>query len=79
VVEKELEITENVVSPYGGEVLEIKVSPGASVQRRVRLHFILFVAAGGSSRATEMSHADNTLTVFPKTFSGVLERRGATR
>jgi HlyD family secretion protein len=31
VVEKELEIAENVVSPYGGEVLELKVSPGATV------------------------------------------------
>jgi HlyD family secretion protein len=31
VVEKELEIAENVVSPYGGEVLEIKMSPGATV------------------------------------------------
>jgi len=31
VVEKELEIAENVVSPYGGEVLEIKVSSGATV------------------------------------------------
>jgi HlyD family secretion protein len=31
VVEKELEIAQNVVSPYGGEVLEVKVSPGATV------------------------------------------------
>jgi len=30
-VEKELEIAENVVSPYGGEVLEIKVSNGTTV------------------------------------------------
>ena len=30
-VQKELEIAEDVVSPYGGEVLEIKVSPGATV------------------------------------------------
>jgi HlyD family secretion protein len=31
VVRKELEIAENVVSPYGGEVLEVKVSPGTTV------------------------------------------------
>jgi HlyD family secretion protein len=31
VVEKDLEIAENVVSPYAGEVLEIKVSAGATV------------------------------------------------
>ena len=31
VVSKELEIAENVVSPYAGEVLELKVSPGATV------------------------------------------------
>ncbi len=31
VVKKELEIAENVVSPYGGEVLELKVSLGATV------------------------------------------------
>jgi HlyD family secretion protein len=30
-VQKELEIAERVVSPYGGEVLELKVSPGATV------------------------------------------------
>jgi HlyD family secretion protein len=30
-VEKELEIAQNVVSPYGGEVLEVKVSWGATV------------------------------------------------
>jgi HlyD family secretion protein len=30
-VQKDLEIAENVVSPYGGEVLEIKVSAGATV------------------------------------------------
>lgn len=30
-VKKELEIAEDVVSPYGGEVLELKVSPGATV------------------------------------------------
>jgi|SRR3984957_15765040 len=31
-VSKELEIAENVVSPYGGEILEIKVSSGATVR-----------------------------------------------
>jgi HlyD family secretion protein len=30
-VEKQLEMAENVVSPYGGEVLEVKVSLGATV------------------------------------------------
>jgi HlyD family secretion protein len=30
-VRKELEIAQNVVSPYSGEVLELKVSPGATV------------------------------------------------
>ncbi|HVS89398.1 MAG TPA: NHLP bacteriocin system secretion protein [Candidatus Acidoferrum sp.] len=30
-VKKELEIAESVVSPYGGEVLELKLSPGATV------------------------------------------------
>lgn len=30
-VESQLEIAQNVVSPYGGEVLEVKVSPGATV------------------------------------------------
>jgi len=30
-VKKDLEIAGNVVSPYGGEVLEIKISPGATV------------------------------------------------
>ena len=30
-IENQLEIAENVVSPYGGEVLEVKVSPGATV------------------------------------------------
>jgi len=30
-VKKELDIAENVVSPYGGEVLELKVSPGATI------------------------------------------------
>jgi HlyD family secretion protein len=30
-IENQLEIAQNVVSPYGGEVLEVKVSPGATV------------------------------------------------
>lgn len=30
-IENQLQIAENVVSPYGGEVLEVKVSPGATV------------------------------------------------
>jgi HlyD family secretion protein len=30
-VQKDLEIAANVVSPYGGEVLEIKIAPGATV------------------------------------------------
>jgi HlyD family secretion protein len=30
-VDKQLELAGNVVSPYGGEVLEVKVSPGATV------------------------------------------------
>ena len=29
-IENQLEIAQNVVSPYGGEVLEVKVSPGAT-------------------------------------------------
>jgi HlyD family secretion protein len=30
-IENQLEIAQNVVSPYGGEILEVKVSPGATV------------------------------------------------
>jgi multidrug efflux pump subunit AcrA (membrane-fusion protein) len=76
-VEKDLEIAGNVVTPYGGEVLEVKVSAGASVaagdpilsiQPNVQdLDVLLYLPAAqpeGSSHAVELADTDGKTKAF---------------